>query len=74
MGEIVHLHDLETSLDSDPARILDIAGREDLQAVIVIGVYENGAEFWASSVPDACRAVWMLERAKHRLLTMADQD
>lgn len=73
MGEVVHLHDLETSLDSSPERILDIASKENLQGVIVIGVYENGAEFWASSVPDAYRAVWMLERAKHRLLSMADQ-
>lgn len=61
-----------TSLDHDPARVLARALDVELDKVIVIGVTKNGDEFFASSVADGGDVIWQMERAKLKLLRIAD--
>jgi hypothetical protein len=70
MGEVVDL-DVVTTLDLDPDRILDRA-KGQLETVIIIGVDEDGDEYFASSVADGGSALWMMERAKKALLETPD--
>lgn len=63
-----------TTLDIPTEKILEAAKENNLAEVIIIGTHEDGEEFFASSFSDGPTAVWMLERAKLELLTMADDD
>lgn len=62
-----------TSLDMPPERILRKAKDADLQSVVVIGFTRDGAEYFGSSLADGADVVWMLERAKLRLLLVPDE-
>jgi len=73
MGEVVVL-DLVTRLDLPPERVLNGALGENLKRVVVVGEYDDGTEYFASSVADGPDVLWALERAKLKLLRLADQD
>ena len=73
MGDVVDIN-CETTLDIPAEKILDAAKEAKLKHVIVIGEYEDGEEYFTCSVSDSALVVWMLERAKLELLTMADED
>jgi hypothetical protein len=58
-----------TRLPIDPDRVLKKAvGR--LQEVVVLGYDHEGNEYFASSKPDGPSIVWLIERAKLKLLTI----
>lgn len=61
-----------TTLPLDPARVLAGAAKERFQRVIVIGVTEDGDEYYSCSDPDGGTFLWDVERAKLRLLRQAD--
>lgn len=72
MAEIVDFDGI-TTLSLDPDRLLQKAIGQ-LDRVIIIGIDKEGAEYFASSEADGGTAVWDLERAKLKLLRLADDD
>lgn len=70
--------DVITRLDLPPERVLKWALEEDLESVVIIGCRKNGHEskhgdeYFASSIAGGPEVVWMLERAKKKLLEMGD--
>lgn len=71
--KVVHLPHHTTYSDVPPGRILDVASRARLQEVVIIGHTEAGAFYFASSQADGGDALWLLERAKHKLMQQADE-
>lgn len=62
-----------TTLDMDPDRVLQQAvGKMD--EVVIIGFDKDGNEYFASSKSDAGDILFHLERAKHKLMAMFDED
>jgi len=72
VAEIVDFDGI-TTLSLDPDRLLQKAIGQ-LDRVIIIGIDKEGAEYFASSEADGGTAVWDLERAKLKLLRLADDD
>jgi len=62
-----------TPLDIDPSRVLACALDENMQGVVVIGYDSDGEEFFASSYADGSETIWLLERAKFRLMSIVDK-
>lgn len=63
-----------TRLDLPPERILSAAIGAELKSVVVVGYDKDGEEYFASSLADGGDVVWLMERAKLKLLKMADED
>lgn len=62
-----------TRLDIDADRVLKSAvGR--LDKVVIVGFDKDGDEYFASSVADGGTTLWLMERAKLKLLRVADSD
>jgi len=59
-----------TKLDLPVDRIVDASRDADLSVIVVLGYRKDGTEYFASSVSDGADVVWLLERAKHKLLTI----
>jgi hypothetical protein len=72
-AEIVELNTI-TTLDIPAERILRRALDADLDRVLVIGYDTEGNEYFASSVADGGFSLWVMERAKLKLLRMADEE
>jgi hypothetical protein len=72
MAEVVALPCI-TKLDLPAERILNQALERGLQECVVIGFDAEGGEFFASSVADGGAVLWHLERAKLKLLRLADE-
>lgn len=72
MGEVVDLGVI-TTLALDPERVIESA-KGKLERVIIIGRTLDGKEYFASSDPDGGTALWDMERAKLKLLRLADDD
>lgn len=72
MGDVVHWHGI-TTLPTGPEEILRRAREAGLTSVVVVGFTDDGGEFFASSEADGAQALWQLERAKHRLMTIVDR-
>lgn len=70
MSNVVEL-DLITTLPQDPDRLLAKAIGQ-LARVLIIGVDKDGAEYFASSEADGGTCIWDMERAKLKLLRLAD--
>lgn len=70
MAEIINLSVVST-LPLDPDRLLQKAIGE-LDRVIIVGIDKEGQEYFASSDPDGGTAIWDMERAKLKLLRLAD--
>lgn len=62
-----------TRLDMDPERVLESV-RGKLKSVVILGFDEDDEEYFASSIADGGTVVWLMERAKLKLLRMADGD
>lgn len=60
-----------TRLDMDPERVLESA-RGKLKSVVIMGYDEDEEEYFASSIADGGTVIWLMERAKLKLLRMAD--
>lgn len=61
-----------TRLDIPPERVLCGALENVFDKVVVLGYTEEGEEYFASSVADGGDILWLLERAKQRLMTVGD--
>lgn len=61
-----------TKLDLDPDRVLSKA-IGNLTEVVVIGFDKDGEEYFASSVSDGGSVLWHMERAKHKLMQIVDE-
>lgn len=70
MGDVVDLG-VVTTLPLDPDRILQKAVGQ-LDRVVLIGIDKDGGEYFASSDPDGGTVLWDIERAKLKLLRLAD--
>lgn len=60
-----------TPLPFDADVILDSA-KGHLKSVIIIGETEDGDEFFSASISDGPETIWMLERAKYKLMKICD--
>jgi hypothetical protein len=60
-----------TTLDIPPNKVLTKAVGK-LETVLIIGIDTEGNEYFASSVSDGGTCVWMIERAKHKLMMITD--
>ena len=54
-------------------RVIAAAAGAGLTEVVIIGVDADGDEYFASSQSQGPDALWHLERAKWRLMKMADE-
>ena len=72
MSNVVIL-DLVTRLDVPADRVLEAAIGQ-LTEVVITGFDKEGNEYFASSVADGGSTLWHLERAKYKLLRLADED
>jgi hypothetical protein len=59
-----------TKLDLQPEVVLNAALATNLKCVVVLGYDDAGEEYFASSMADGADCLWLLERMKHRLLTI----
>ena len=71
MNNVVHLNCI-TSIDLPADRILE-AAIGNLDKVVIVGYDKDGEEYFASSIADGADVVWLFERAKKKLLEIADQ-
>lgn len=72
-AEIVEF-DRITRLDIPADRIIAKAQAAGLTDVVIIGYTADGDEYFASSKADGGSVLWMMERAKVALLSIADRD
>lgn len=70
MGNVIPWNGI-TRLDTDPAGVIASAAQADLTGVIILGFDSEGAEYFASSYADGGEVVWHLERAKFKLMQIA---
>lgn len=61
-----------TKLDIPAERILDRAVKADLTDVVVIGYTKEGERYFASSYASGPEVLWLLENAKHDLITVVE--
>lgn len=71
MGEVVVLPVI-TRLDISPELVLKAALESGMTQVVVLGYTADGEEYFASSVANGSEILWMLERAKLKLLSMPE--
>lgn len=62
-----------TKLNISAERVLEAAAEAGLTGVVLVGYDEDGDEYFASSYADGGEVLWLLERAKHKLLTIVDE-
>jgi hypothetical protein len=70
MAEILKFTGI-TFLDMPTDVILESAIGK-LESVIVLGYTNDGEEYFASSMADGADALWHLQRAAHKLLSMPE--
>lgn len=63
-----------TPLPFDADVMLDGAKCVGLKSVVIIGETESGEEFFSSSISSGPETLWMLERAKHKLMKTCDDE
>lgn len=63
-----------TRLDLPASKVLERALSSDLESVVIIGHTKDGDEYFAASSADGGDVVWMIERAKLKLLRTVDDD
>jgi hypothetical protein len=73
VGDVVDFGGI-TRLPVDPERVLRGALEHGLERVMVVGVDAEGEEYFAASHPDGGTILWDMERAKHKLMQIADDD
>jgi hypothetical protein len=65
MGEVVELP-VQTTQDIPVPKVL--SGAADCTEVLIVGTSRDGTPFYASSTADKYRMLWILERARLKLL------
>jgi len=63
-----------TKLDIPVEKVLAGAANGKLAIAVVIGVTEEGEEYFASSDADAAEQLWLIERFKFYLMHQYDAD
>lgn len=71
-GNVVPLNCI-TTLPLDPNRVIRRALESGLTEVVIVGYTKDGNEYFAASIGDGGDVIWHLERAKLKLLRMADE-
>ena len=78
-SNVIHLRMIST-MPLDPNVLLEDA-KDELDGVVILGWRKGdpqnrsaGDEYFASSIADGATVLWLLERAKHKLLAIADED
>lgn len=61
-----------TRLPSDPQRVIEHASEAGLTNVVIIGYDADGDEYFRSSDADGGDVLWLLERARLKLLSVPD--
>lgn len=61
-----------TRLPSDPQRVIEHALKAELTNVVVIGFDASGDEYFRASDADGGAVLWLLERARHKLLSIPE--
>ena len=69
MGEVVYAPFI-TKIDVPAERVMTTALGVGLERVVIIGYDQEGEEYFASSIADAGDVLWLMERAKLKLLTV----
>ncbi len=67
MGDVIIL-DMETRLDIPAERVLQAAIDSQLKNVVLIGIDENDAYYFASSLANKETILWLVEAFKKELL------
>jgi hypothetical protein len=62
-----------TRLDLPPEQVLDAAREAGLESAVIIGFTKEGEEYFASSLADGADVLWLIERAKLKLLRIPDE-
>lgn len=71
MGDVVRMN-MVTRLDISPDAVIEAASEANLACVVIIGFDADGNEYFASSKADGADVLWHIERAKHKLMVIAD--
>jgi hypothetical protein len=72
MGQVVDLNCI-TTLPIPTERVLQKASSLNFERVVIIGVLEDGGEYFASSEADGGCILWDMERAKFKLMNIAQE-
>lgn len=62
-----------TRLDLPAERVLEQAIKADLKQAVIVGEHADGREYFASTTAGGPEVLWMLERAKLKLLGVVDR-
>ena len=73
MGEVVNL-EVVTTLDLPAEKVLVAAIAHDLKEAVVIGTREDGSLYFAGTSSDGPQVLWLLERARRKLMDIVDDD
>lgn len=71
-AENVEILDMTTRHDIPVERIYRWAKSMDFRGVVILGYTKSGDEYFSSSIADGGEALWLLERAKQKLLKPRD--
>lgn len=71
MGDVVDLH-TQTSLDIPAEKVIAAATAQELAEVVIVGWHADGSLFLAASSGSGGTSLWLLERAKQRLMEEPD--
>lgn len=71
-GKVIHLNRI-TDMDMNTDQILQAAKEVGLDGIVIIGYDKDGEEYFASSYADGGLILWLMGRAKLRLLRMVDE-
>ena len=69
---VVELNNI-TKLKIPAKRVLKAAKKAGLTDVVIIGYDADGNEYFASSEPSGPEVMWLLERAKFKLMAIVDE-
>lgn len=69
---IAYLAERTSAVGLSCDQVLSRAQASGLANAIVLGVLEDGTMYFETSIPDGDQCVWLLEKAKHRIITIAE--
>lgn len=72
MGIVVPIGGI-TRLDLPADQVLEGAVGK-MESVVIIGYAKDGTEYFASTLADGADVLWLLERCKHSLMMIVEED
>lgn len=73
MSAKVHILKTVTRLDLPAERIINALNEANLEHVVIVGYDAAGDEYFASTYADGSDVLWLLERARFKLLRIIDE-